>query len=91
MSRLTYCVIVKTVGALQGRSCPLSLRLLPSWQVATFLYDPAEVAEFILLLCVLHHFLGAVCIELLKILQRKPKEKYMNFFCNLAIPMFTGE
>lgn len=33
---------------------------------------------------------GAVCMELYKILQKKPLESFMNTFCNLAVPLFTG-
>ena len=32
---------------------------------------------------------GAICVELLKVLQKQPLEKYANTFCNLALPLFT--
>ena len=34
---------------------------------------------------------GAICVELYKILQKKPLEQYMNTFSNLALPLFTHE
>jgi len=33
---------------------------------------------------------GAVCLELLKVLQKKEREKLQNSFVNLALPLFTG-
>merc|ERR1712137_532245 len=32
---------------------------------------------------------GLVCLELLKIIQKKKVEAYKNSFCNLALPLFT--
>lgn len=34
---------------------------------------------------------GAICLELLKVLQGKRREKLMNYFANLAVPIFTSE
>merc|ERR1712000_309076 len=32
---------------------------------------------------------GLVCLELLKMIQKKKIEDYKNSFCNLALPLFT--
>lgn len=34
---------------------------------------------------------GAICLELYKVLQQKPREQLFNFFANLAVPIFTSE
>lgn len=34
---------------------------------------------------------GAICLELLKVVQGKAREKLMNYFANLAVPIFTSE
>lgn len=34
---------------------------------------------------------GAICVELYKVLQKKPIEQLMNSFSNLALPIFTHE
>lgn len=34
---------------------------------------------------------GAICFELMKVLQQKPVSQLHNFFANLAIPIFTSE
>lgn len=34
---------------------------------------------------------GAVCLELMKVLQKKPIGQLHNFFANLAVPIFTSE
>jgi ubiquitin-activating enzyme E1 len=34
---------------------------------------------------------GAICLELMKVLQGKPRDQLFNFFANLAIPIFTSE
>ena len=32
---------------------------------------------------------GFVCLEIMKVIQKKPLESYRNAFCNMAVPLFT--
>ena len=34
--------------------------------------------------------LGAICLEMYKIIQGKSLDKYLNTFTNLAVPLFTS-
>jgi hypothetical protein len=47
------------------------------------LFGPPDVLERILA-CT-----GFVCLELYKVVQQKPLEKYRNTFVNLALPLFA--